>query len=259
MLSRELINCTGRSSSFRCYSLQCFAGLVLFIVGTARCCGQYSDLGSWNILNVKYTHTEKLSFFAEAQLRSLKFYNDFHYHEYKGAVNYEVHSGVLLTLGAGQYDTYRDGGDFVRPKNNSEIRLWPQLMLSRSIGKLKIEQRYRAEFRFTSNGYRNRFRYRLGTSYPFGKSKGGYQPFLLGASSELFFTDREPYFERLRSLVSINYKLSRTVALQTGYLHQFDYRINDETGGDFLMLGLFIELQGKNVEKPLEQIELKNE
>jgi hypothetical protein len=28
-------------------------------------------------------------------------------------------------------------------------------------------------------------------------------------------------------------------------LHQFDYKINDETGRDFLVLGLFFDLNGK--------------
>ena len=95
--------------------------------------------------------------------------------------------------------------------------------------------------RFTSNGYRNRFRYRLGLSYPFGKSKKGYQPFQISGSNELFFTDKEPYFERNRFLFSLNYKTSRATSLQFGYLHQFDYRINDEIGRDFLVFGLFFE------------------
>ena len=45
---------------------------------------QYPDLGSWNIINVKYTVNDKWSLFGEVQVRSLKFYNFFHYHEYKG-------------------------------------------------------------------------------------------------------------------------------------------------------------------------------
>jgi long-subunit fatty acid transport protein len=107
---------------------------------------------------------------------------------------------------------------------------------------VKIEQRYRAEMRWTSNGYRNRFRYRLGTFYPFGKERQGYRPYQLSASNELFFTDREPYFERNRLQFAFNYKPSRNTTLQIGYLHQFDYRINDEIGRDFLVLGYYIEL-----------------
>ena len=200
------------------------------------------ELGSWNILNIKYNNNEKWSVFGEAQLRSLKFYNNFHYYEYKGGLNFRAHKNLLLTIGAGSYQTYKEGGDFVMPKNNDEFRIWPQVLVYQSIGKLKIEQRYRAEFRFTSNGYRNRFRYRLGLSYPFGNEINGYKPFQISASNELFFTDKEPYFERNRLLFAINYKPTKTTNLQIGYLHQFDYKINDETGRDFLQVAYFIEI-----------------
>ena len=220
--------------------------VIVFILSANSTVAQTFDLGSWNILNLKYNHNEKWSVFGEAQLRSLKFYNNFHYYEYKGGINYKVHKNVRLTLGAGSYQTYKEGGDFVLPKNNDEFRVWPQVILFQSIGKLEIEQRYRAELRFTSNGYRNRFRYRLGVSYPFGKEKNEYKTFQIGVSDEVFFTDNEPYFERNRLLVALNYKPSKTATIQIGYLHQFDYKINDETGRDFLVIGFYYDIFRKS-------------
>jgi hypothetical protein len=203
---------------------------------------QKFDLGSWNILNVKYNYNDKWSFFGEGQIRSLKFYNHYHYYEYKGGINYKIQKNVLMTLGAGSYQTYKEGGNFILPKYNDEFRIWPQIILFQSIGKLKIEQRYRSELRFTSNGFRNRFRYRIGVSYPFGKEKNEYKPFQISASNEIFFTDKEPYFERNRMLLAFNYKPSKESTIQIGYINQFDYKINDETGRDFLQIGYFIEL-----------------
>ncbi len=210
---------------------------------------QAFDIGSWNILNLKYNYSNKWSVFGEAQLRSLKFYSNFHYYEYKGGINYKVHKNAQLTLGAGSYQTYKEGGNFVLPKNNNEFRLWPQVVIFQSIGKIKIEQRYRAELRWTSNGYRDRFRYRLGVSYPFGKERNEYKPYQISASNELFFTDKEPYFERNRLLFAFNYKPSKATTLQIGYLHQFDYKINDETGRDFLVIGFYYELFRKLTSK----------
>ncbi len=210
---------------------------------------QTKGLGSWNIVNLKYTITEKWSFFGEAQLRSLSFYSQFHYHEYKAGVNYKAHPNVLLTLAAGDYDTYKEGGNFKSPKNNDEFRIWPQITLTQSIKRFKIDQRYRAEFRFTTNGYRTRYRYRAGISYPFGKNNKPYKPFILNVSNEIFFTGKEPYFERNRLLVSIGYKLSKQLSIQMGYLHQFDYKINDETGRDFLQVGINIEVFSKKASK----------
>ncbi len=210
---------------------------------------QYASLGSWNILNAKYSLNERVSFFGEAQLRSLAFYNQFHYYEYKGGITYKALKNLSIGLGAGSYQTYKEGGNFRLPKNNDEFRIWPQVIMSQSLASIKIEQRYRAEFRFTSNGYRNRFRYRLGLGYPFGKIRDGYKPFQISASNELFFTDKEPYFERNRLAFGLHYKPSSSTMIQVGYLHQFDYRINDETGRDFLQVGYFIEFFRKRTGK----------
>jgi hypothetical protein len=209
-------------------------------------------------LNVRYAPTDKWSVFGEAQLRSLKFYNHYHYYEYKGGVNYKVHKNATLSLGAGSYQTYREGGDFLLPKNNNEFRLWPQVVMSQAFGNFKVEQRYRTEFRFTSNGYRNRFRYRLGLSYPFGTERNNYTPFQVSANNEVFFTDKEPYFERNRMLMAFSYKPSMATTLQVGYLHQFDYKINDETGRDFLQIGYFIDIVRRRTTNKNQDNDLKD-
>jgi hypothetical protein len=218
----------------------------VFFLLNLQVTAQHIDLGSWNMLNVKFNLNPKISFFGEAQLRSLKFYSNFHYYEVKGGINYKLNSNLHLTLAGGSYQTYREGGNFVLPKNNDEFRIWPQLLLIQPIGAFKIEQRYRAEMRFTSNGYRNRFRYRVGVSYPFGKKKNEFKPFLVSASNELFFTNNEPYFERNRIQFTFQFKPSKNIAIQLGYLHQFDYQINDETGRDFLQIGFLLELNKRS-------------
>ena len=223
--------------------------LTIALISLNLSFAQYSDLGSWNILNLKYNFDKKWSVFGEGQIRSLSFYDDFHYYEYKAAVNYKAHTSVLLTLGAGSYQTFQDGGNFITPKRNNEFRVWPQITTNQSIGKIILEQRFRTELRFTSDGYRNRFRYRLGLSYPFGSNIKDFKPFQVGISNELFFTNNEPYFERNRAVITFNYKRSKASTVQMGYVHQFDYKINDETGRDFLLIGCFVELFSKDFKK----------
>jgi hypothetical protein len=146
--------------------------------------------------------------------------------------------------------SFYESGDsserFVGTRNEAVKDLQNYVVLFCISTKRRSEQRYRAEFRFTSNGYRNRFRYRLGLSRPFGKERDEYKPFQIGVSNEIFFTDKESYFERNRILLAFNYKPSKTTTLQIGYLHQFDYKINDETGRDFLQIGYFFELFKKS-------------
>lgn len=195
--------------------------------------------GSWTSLQLRYRINDKFSIQAEGQLRSLRLYDHFHYHEYKAWLIWKWRPEVLLGLGAGDYDTYRAGGDFVAPKNNDEFRLWPQLQVLQQLGSMRIEHRYRFEMRFSDNGYRNRFRYRLQLSYPIVKEN---QRFNLQASGELFFTNRAAYFERIRSQLGLAVKINKNLSLIPGYLYQFDYRINDETGRDFLVLALVLDI-----------------
>jgi hypothetical protein len=223
--------------------------LTIVLLSVNLCFSQNYDLGTWNVTNLKYNYDKKWSVFGEAQLRSLSFYDDFNYYEYKAGINYKAHASILLTLGAGSYQTFQDGGNFIKPKKNNEFRAWPQISVYQTIGQIVIEQRFRTELRFTSDGYRNRFRYRLGLSYPFGRNTKNFKPFQIAFSNELFFTNNEPYFERNRTVVTFNYKPTKATTLQMGYVHQFDYKINDETGRDFLLLGYFVELFSKDFKK----------
>jgi|YNPMSStandDraft_1061717.scaffolds.fasta_scaffold00462_4 hypothetical protein len=217
------------------------------------------NVGSWNILYLKYDFSERWNFFLESQLRSLKMYDNFHYYEYKGGFNYSLDKNIKFTVGIGSYQTYKEGGNFKLPKNNDEIRIWPQIILLQSTGMLKIEHRYRGELRFTSNGYRNRFRYRMGLFYQFGKEdeQEKYKPFQISLTNEIFFSNIEPYFERNRLQLAINYKLLPFASIQIGYLYQFDYKIFDEIGKDFIQLGFYFEFKNKQI-KPLIELDIKD-
>ncbi|MBK8080356.1 MAG: hypothetical protein IPK25_08780 [Saprospiraceae bacterium] len=71
-------------------------GLFFMVLNSGY--SQSFDLGSWNILNLKYNHNDKLSVFAEGQIRSLKFYDNFHYFEYKGGITYKFKNMLTLHL-----------------------------------------------------------------------------------------------------------------------------------------------------------------
>jgi hypothetical protein len=194
-------------------------------------------------LNIKYQYNSKIALFGEGQIRSLNFYNHFHYYEFKGGFQYQLDPNLNVGLACGSYQTFKEGGNFELPKNNNEFRLWPQIILSQKLNRLKIEHRYRAEFRFTSNGFRNRFRYRLGLSYPIIQKNSLNTSIYL--NNEIFFTDNEPYFERNRIAFGIQHMISKKSTFLIGYLHQFDYKINDETGRDFIQIGYFLTILPK--------------
>ena len=210
--------------------------LVLFLF-TATLFSQ-ENLGSWNILNVNLKINSKWNAFTEAQIRSLSFYNEFHYYEIKAGVTFKFDKNLSTTSGFGSYNTFTEGGNFKDPIQNKEIRSWLQINLKNHFRFFTLEHRYRVEQRFTSSGYRNRFRYRLGAVIPVNKNIIEPKTFYISMWNELFFTNNEPFFERNRLFLGCGYELNKNLAIQTGYIFQFDYKINDETGRDFLNIAL---------------------
>jgi hypothetical protein len=216
--------------------------LLNFIFSVVACLsvrGQ-TGLGSWNILNIKSDINKKWSLFGEGQIRSLSFYNEFHYYEVKGGVQYRLDKNFTLSVGAGSFDTYRGGGNFTQIVND-ETRIWQQVQMTQQLKRLRFEHRYRAEQRFTTNGFRNRFRYRLGAVVPLNRATVAVGTLYFNAWNELFFTNRAPYFERNRLGLILGYVAHPRLTLQLGWVNQFDYRINDETGRDFLQIGFMVD------------------
>lgn len=207
------------------------------------------DLGTWNITSLNIKMNNKWSAFFEAQLRSLSFYNQFHYYEFKGGISYKINPTFAVSSGIGSYNTYSEGDNFELPMQNKEIRTWFQVNMKNPLKFVTFEHRYRAEQRFTSNGFKNRFRYRIGATVPINNKSLGPKTFFLSGWNEIFFTNNEPFFERNRLFIGCGYEFSKQLTLQTGYIHQFDYKINDETGRDFLNLALLYSIDLNKKEK----------
>ena len=130
-----------------------------------------AQTGSWNIINTKLDLTEKWNLFGELQLRSLRFYDDFHYYEIKGGASFAISKASTISAGFGIFDTYSPGGNFKSPMVNDEWRSWIQFNMTQYEKRLKLEHRYRAEQRWTSDGFRNRFRYRINSALPLNNKK----------------------------------------------------------------------------------------
>ncbi|MEP7108947.1 MAG: DUF2490 domain-containing protein [Ferruginibacter sp.] len=204
-----------------------------------------NQIGSWNIINAKVNINNQWSLFIEPQLRSLSFYNQFHYYEIKAGATYNINSKFAVTGGFGSYNTYSEGGNFKMPYKQKEMRTWVQLVMKQHLERITFDHRYRAEQRFTNNGFRNRFRYRLNAVVPINNKEVIPKTFYAAVWNEVFFTDTAPYFERNRFFIGGGYEVNETLAFQTGYVHQFDYKINDETGRDFFQISVLLNFDLK--------------
>lgn len=207
---------------------------VLFLLFFSSVSALFAQLGTWNVLHVRHQPSNRLTFFGEAQVRSLRFYDDFHYYEVKGGGSWRLNTQASVTAGGGRYDTYLAGGNFRKPKAQQEIRTWLELGLKNAVGPLHFEHRYRAEQRFTTRGYRNRFRYRLACMVPMVKGHGS--ELFASVWNEVFLTNRAPYFERNRFFVGLVLRRG-PLSWNAGWVRQFDYQLTDETGRSFLQIG----------------------
>jgi hypothetical protein len=201
-----------------------------------------AQLGSWNILTLRMDLSERWTLSGEGQIRSLKFYDDFHYFEYKAGANYNISETFSAGVLVGHYRTYSQGGTFLEPIQSNELRTCAQIIMKQSVHRLKFEHRYRIEQRFTSNGYRNRFRYRIGLTIPLSDKIKESKIWSLTVWNEIFMTNTAPYFERDRFFAGVGFKINNNLAIQTGYVRQFDYNLTDEIGRDFFQIGFLFEI-----------------
>lgn len=217
--------------------------LLVSLIICDKAKSQSNTLGSWNIVNGEYNLNKKWNLWGEAQVRSQKITDQFFYHELKGGINYRFNKNLLILLGTGQYGTYSNGGNFKSPVLVHEFRLWEQFTLVNNIDRIKIEHRYRVEQRWRTDGYRNRFRYRINPIIPINKRSIDKGTLYASIYDEVFLTNKGPYFERNRIFGGLGYQFSAPFTLQTGWVRQFDYSANN-TGSkkDFLQTTLFLRI-----------------
>lgn len=216
---------------------------VFFFLSLILTNSLFAQLGSWNILTLRTDLSERWSLTAEGQIRSLKFYDDFHYFEYKTGASFNINENFSAGVLVGHYRTYSEGGTFFEPIQSNELRTCAQITMKQTVHRFKFEHRYRIEQRFTSNGYRNRFRYRIGVNFPLNKETKKWNVIVW---NEIFMTNTAPYFERDRFFAGVGINITKQFSIQTGYVRQFDYNLTDEIGRDFFQIGFQIEICGKN-------------
>ncbi len=214
-----------------------------------------TDVGTWNIWNVKINLHKKWSVFGETQLRSLGFYQQFHYYEYKTGVNFHLNKHFSLAVGTGNYHTYSEGGNFLLPKKNEEFRTWLQVYMHQYLDIIKFEHRYRVEQRWLLQEYRNRFRYRINMLIPLNSKKIATKTIYFTAWNEIFMSNQPAFFERNRFFVGLGYEATPYFAFQAGYLHQLDYKVTT-TEKSFFQISCLVELKrklGKEEEMPVAE------
>ncbi|MEO5910087.1 MAG: DUF2490 domain-containing protein [Pelobium sp.] len=194
-----------------------------------------------------YSHNQKISdkwsIGAEFQLRTAHDYNYVKGIVFKPIINYSLNK--KLSLGVG----YIYQQNYLRPvitkSRLNENAIWEQVAYNAKFNSISVLNRFRLEQRFieqlNDNIFSERLRYTLQLQIPLQKlnDQKFEKVFYLGIQNEVFFNIQHKkqlnnhFFDQNRAYLSLGYRFSPSVDLESGYLNQSlknkndNYTIND--------------------------------
>ncbi len=192
------------------------------------------DIGSWNVLDVRKNTNKLISYQLEVQLRSLKFYHNFHYNELNFTASYKYKDNLVFSVLIGKHNTFSEGGNFMKPLLTDEFRQSLQAVTVQRFGFISLENRYRIEQRYFIN--RNPVAYRI--RYRFGLQASVSNSIKVQFSNEIFMAvgGSNSTFEKNRILIGLKNKVNRRYEIRLNFLNQIDNIKNDESGKNFIQL-----------------------
>ncbi len=225
----------------KCLLLFAFA-LVLIKVSAQE------HISSFNTISVTYNFHPKFYLFAEGQLRGIEDFSYPDYYEIKGGLGYKLTPNHKPFIGIGRYATYSD-----RLIDKEEFRVWLQDVVDFKAGRVKFENRVRAEKSWFYEPQtdevsdRIRLRYRLNVTVPLNSEKVDKGTVFANAYDEVFFvTTEKPLFARNRVFGGFGYQIDDNFGIASGYLWQREFALSGNKNLHFLYLALNITIDGSD-------------
>lgn len=184
---------------------------------------QDSKLGDWLIYIGSMKLDSKWNIHHEVQYRNYDMIGDLEQLLLRTGIGYnfsEKNNNLLLGYGYIHSQNYVNMLDDKVKVN--EHRIFQQFVTKQSIGRLKVQHRYRFEQRFVEDqDLKLRFRYFLALKVPFNNADLEDKTWYASAYNEIFINHKQVLFDRNRLYGGIGYKLNSNVKLELGYMNQF--------------------------------------
>lgn len=187
------------------------------------------NTNSWFMYFGNHKFSQKFGWHAEVQVRRNDFLANPQQLLLRTGIDYYTKNNLRWTLGYAFVETY-PYGEFAVAETFPEHRIWQQLLVSQSLGKVKLSHRYRLEQRMLGNSttgkfedgrYENRFRYMAKATFNLTKSE---KPVFLAVYDEIFVNFGEDVgynlFDQNRLYGALGFTLSPNLKLELGYLNQ---------------------------------------
>lgn len=198
------------------------ATLVIALALPLFAVSQDSNLGNWLIYIGNKKINSKWNIHNEIQYRNYNAIGDLEQLLLRTGLGYTFNhnkNNVLLGYGYILSENYINKTNAKLSVN--EHRIFQQFISKQSIGKLKLNHRYRFEQRFIENDFKMRLRYFLGFNYPLQNKEANKNLLYLSAYNEIFLNTKSSVFDRNRVYGGLGYKFSENLKLELGYMNQF--------------------------------------
>ena len=193
--------------------------LLIFVLPLTVYC-QDSNLGNWLIFLGNKKLDTKINWHHEIQYRNYNAIGDLEQLLIRTGIGYDITDNSNLLGGYGFIRSENYNADNTKNIVN-EHRIFQQLITQQSLGKVRLQHRYRFEQRFIEDDFRLRFRYFLGINIPFWSSANSPQEFYLSIYDEIFLNTEGQAFDRNRLYSGFGYKVSDKLRFELGYMNQF--------------------------------------
>ena len=209
---------------------------------------QQEHISSFNAITVTYKFHPKFYLYAEGQLRGIEDYSYPDYYEIKGGVGYNLTKNHKPFIGIGRYGNYKN-----HLMDKEEFRVWLQDVIDMKAGKVKFENRFRAEKSWfyepvkDVHSDRIRLRYRMNISVPLNSESVKPGTVFANVYDEVFFvTTEKPLFARNRVFGGFGYQIDENFGIATGYLWQREFAKSGNKNIHFLYLALNITIDNSD-------------
>ncbi len=195
--------------------------IIALIVPLSMQC-QESNFGNWLLYIGNKKLNSKWNIHNEIQYRNYNAIGDLEQLLLRTGVGYNLtENNNNLLLGYG----YILSENYVDESNNkvtiNEHRIFQQFTAKQTVGKLKLNHRYRFEQRFVEDDFKLRFRYFLSLQIPLSNKKSVDNTYYLSAYNEIFLNTKTSIFDRNRLYGGLGYHVTKNMRFEVGYMNQF--------------------------------------
>ncbi|KAA5827583.1 DUF2490 domain-containing protein [Algibacter amylolyticus] len=183
---------------------------------------QESDFGNWLIYIGNKKLDSKWNIHNEIQYRNYNAVGDLEQLLLRTGLGYtfnESKNNILLGYGYILSENYINDTDEKISVN--EHRIFQQFTSKQSVGRVKLNHRYRFEQRFVEDDFKMRFRYFLGLSIPLTVQAENLTKLYFSAYNEIFLNTKSSVFDRNRVYGGLGYHLNKNIRIEAGYMNQF--------------------------------------